>query len=64
LSGPWELWSTLAHLLSGDGYVDETGIFFKVKLLDSLTSVIFFVKPITPGIILHWHEDSNTEMES
>ena len=42
---------------SGDGYVYETGMFFyKVQLLDGLTAVVLFVKPITQGIILHWLE--------
>ena len=29
-----------------------------------MTSVVLFVKPITPGIIIHWLEGSNKEMES
>ena len=38
--------------------------FYKVQLLAGLTSVVLFVKPITPGIILHWLEGCNKEMES
>ena len=59
-----EFWSTLAHPLSGDGYVNETDVFYKVQLLAGLTSVVLFVKPITPGIILQWLEGCNKEMES
>ena len=50
-----QLWNTLAHPLSGDGYVNVTGMFFyKVQLLDGLNSEVLFVKPITPGIVLLW----------
>ena len=38
--------------------------FYKVQQLDGLTSVVLFVKPITPGIILQCLEGSNKEMES
>ena len=49
----------MARPLSGDEYVNETGmLFYEVQLLDGLTSVVLFVKPITPGIILPWLEGS------
>ena len=38
--------------------------FYKVQLLDCLTSVVSLVKPITPGIIFYWLEGSNKEMKS
>ena len=56
----------MAHPHQGMDTLMKQGCFFlnKVQLLDGLTLEVLLVKPITPGIILHWLEGSNKEMES